>query len=118
MRLLPIYRVTVFVPPAHADALVAGILKADGLKLGDYSEVMWITPGGQEQFRPGGKAKPTLGVPGELTRADTVRIEFAIARDEGRLAHVLREGVHRHHPWEVPSVFVDESMFPLPDGVA
>ena len=54
----------------------------------------------------------------ELTRADTVRSECAIARDEGRLAHVLREGVHRHHPWEVPSVFVDESMFPLPDGGA
>lgn len=115
MRLLPVYRITVFVPPAHAEALIAGIVACDELALGEYSEVMWITPGGQEQFRPGSAAKPAMGKAGELSREDSVRIEFAIPRDPERLQRVLHEGVHRHHPWEVPAVFVDESLFPLPE---
>ena len=117
MRMLPVYRITVFVPPTHVDGLVAGIVDVDDLALGDYSEVMWIARGGEEQFRPGTMAAPALGAAGELTRAPTVRIEFAIPRDAVRLERVLSEGVHRHHPWEVPAVFVDESIFPLPDGI-
>ena len=115
MQLLPVYRVTVFVPPEYVETLRAGIHAVDALALGDYSEVMWITPGGQEEFRPGAAAHPTLGSAGELVRSDTVRIEFAIPRDAERLQRVLSEGVHRHHPWEVPAVFVDETLFPLPD---
>ena len=118
MRMLAVYRVTVFVPAAHADALIAGITAMDDLALGDYSEVMWIAHGGEEQFRPGASASPALGTSGELTRAPTVRIEFAIPRDAARLERVLRDGVHRHHPWEVPAVFVDESAFPWPAQTA
>lgn len=118
MRLLPVYRITVFAPFAHVDALIAGITAVDALALGGYSEVMWITPGGREQFRPGVASNPTLGAPGELISAETVRIEFAIPRDEARLARVLSDGVHRHHPWEVPAIFVDEAMFPLPGAAA
>lgn len=114
MHLLPVYRITVFVPHDHVDALLAGIRSVDDLSLGGYSDVLWITPGGQEQFRPGASAHPTLGSAGELVRSETVRIEFAIPRDAARLQRLLSEGVHRHHPWEVPAVFVDESVFPLP----
>ena len=117
MRMLPVYRITVFVPPTHVDELVVGIIAVDDLALGDYSEVMWIARGGEERFRPGIEARPALGAAGELTRGSTVRIEFAIPRDAARLERVLSEGVHRHHPWGVPAVFVDESIFPLPDGI-
>ena len=30
-------------------------------------------------------------------------------------SRLLRDGIHKHHPWEVPAVFVDESLFPLPE---
>lgn len=116
MRLAPVYRVTVFVPPSHVDALLAGIAAVDDLAMGGYSEAMWIAPGVTEQFRPGLDANPTLGTHGELTRADSVRIEFALPRDPARLERLLRDGIHQHHPWEVPAVFVDESVFPLPDA--
>ncbi len=115
MRLAPVYRVTVFVPASHVEALVAGIVATDDLAMGGYSEAMWMTPQVTEQFRPGPDANPTAGLAGELSRVDSVRIEFAIPRDVARLERLLREGVHAHHPWEVPAVFVDEALFPLPD---
>jgi hypothetical protein len=114
LRLIPVYRITVFVPPADLDALKAGILAADDLAMGDYREVMWISAPGLEQFHAGAAANPALGQAGTLTCAPTVRLEFSIPRDAQRLRRVLVEGVHAHHPWEVPAVFVDESLFPSP----
>jgi hypothetical protein len=113
MHLIPVYRVTVFVPPAHLAALKAGILSVDDLAIGDYCEVMWTSAPGLEQFRPGETTTPTLGVAGELTSAPSVRLEFSIPRDPERLRRVIVDGVHAHHPWEVPAVFVDESFFPM-----
>ena len=115
MRLVEVYRITVFVPATHVDLLVAGIVAVDGLSMGDYGEVMWMSPRVTEQFRPGAAARPMEGAAGELSHIDSVRVEFAIPRDAARLERVLRDGVHRHHPWEVPAVFVDETLFPLPD---
>lgn len=113
MQLIPVYRITVFVPPAHLDALRAGILSVDDLAIGDYHDVMWTSAPGLEQFRPGASSRPTLGEVGELTSAPTVRLEFSIPRDAERLQRVIRDGVHAHHPWEVPAVFVDPSFFPM-----
>lgn len=114
MQLIPVYRITVFVSPAELEALKAGILAVDDLAIGDYREVMWTSAPGLEQFRPGAAASPTLGQVGAFTSAPAVRLEFSIPRDAQRLQRVLVEGVHAHHPWEVPAVFVDESLFPMP----
>lgn len=113
MRLIPVYRVTVFVPPAHLEALKGGILAVDDLAIGDYREVMWTSAPGIEQFRPGESTNPAFGAVGELTSAPTLRLEFSIPRDAARLQRLIVEGVHAHHPWEVPAVFVDESFFPV-----
>ena len=48
MKLIPVYRITVFVPPAHLEALKAGILAVDDLALGDYREVLWTSAPGFE----------------------------------------------------------------------
>lgn len=112
MQLIPVYRITVFVPPQHLEALKAGILSVDDLAIGAYRDVLWISAPGLEQFRPGTSATPTLGVAGQLTSAPSVRLEFSIARDADRLRRVIVDGVWAHHPWEVPAVFVDESAFP------
>ncbi len=114
MRLVPVYRVTVFVPPEHAEALRRGICAVDPLQAGDYGEVMWTAAAGEEQFRPLAGARPTLGTVGELSRAPSVRLEFAILREPERLRRVYEQGIRAHHPWEVPAVFVDEAWFPLP----
>lgn len=113
MELIPIYRVTVFVPPEHLDALKAAICDVDPLDMGSYEHVMWSSSGGKEQFRPIDGANPTAGVIGETINLDTVRLEFCIPRDAKRLQHLLENAVFPHHPWEVPAVFIDESTFPM-----
>jgi len=113
MRLLPVYRITVFVPPAHLQALQEGICRVEPLGDGRYDRVMWISAPGIEQFRAQPGAVPAQGQVGELAELPTVRLEFAIPRDPERLARVLREGVRAHHPWEVPAIFVDESHQPV-----
>ncbi len=114
MRLKPVYRITVFVPPAHLEALRRGILAVDPLGDGRYDQVMWTSAPAEEQFRPLPGATPAQGRVGELERVPSVRLEFAIARDPELLQRMIEQGIHAHHPWEVPAVFVDEALFPLP----
>lgn len=114
LRLMPVYRVTVFVPPAQVQAVIDGICAIDDLRIGDYADVLWTSAPGVEQFRPMSGARPARGDVGALERGATVRLEFCLPRDAERLARVIEHGIRAHHPWEVPAIFVDESSFPLP----
>ena len=111
MRLVPVYRVTVFVPPAHLEALQAGICAVDSLRQGDYEHGMWISAPGIEQFRPLAGAQPAQGRTGELECVETVRLELCLPRDPERLQRLIEQGIRPHHPWETPAI---ESSFPLP----
>ena len=113
MELVSVYRVCVFVPPAHARRVIDGVCAIDELRIGDYAHVAWTSATGSEQFRPLDGARPTLGTRGELEHGDSVRIEFCIARDDARLRRIIDEGIRPHHPWEVPAIFVDAVWLPL-----
>jgi len=114
MRLHPVYRITVFVPPAHLDALKRGILAVDDLAAGGYAHGMWESAPGREQFRVQPGTASAAGQPGELVREATVRLEFCIPRDPVRLQRLLDEGVAAHHPWHSPAVFVEAVEFAAP----
>lgn len=114
MELLPVYRICVFVPPEYVQHVIDGVCAVDDLRIGDYAHVAWTAAAGTEQFRPLDGAQPTLGMQGELTCNASVRIEFCIARDEARLCRVIEQGIRPHHPWEVPAIFVDASLLPMP----
>jgi hypothetical protein len=112
MELLPVYRICVFVPPVHVQRVIDGVCAVDDLRIGDYAHVAWTSAAGTEQFLPLDGALPTLGAAGELVRADSVRLEFCVARDEAHLRRVIDEGIRPHHPWEVPAIFVDAVWLP------
>ncbi|MBB5207266.1 hypothetical protein [Chiayiivirga flava] len=112
--MLPVYRITVFVPPEAVQGLLDGICAVDDLRIGDYDRVLWTSAPGIEQFRPLPGATPTQGDVGAVERGATVRVEFCIPRDDDRLARVIALGIRPHHPWQVPAIFVDASVFPLP----
>lgn len=114
MTLRPVYRVTVFVPPAHLEALKAGLCAVQPLELGGYAEVLWTAAPGEEQFRPLAGARPAQGEVGELVRLPSVRLEFSLPREPDRLARVIDQGIRPYHPWEVPAIFVDECWAALP----
>jgi hypothetical protein len=114
MNLLPVYRISVWVPPAQMQRVLDGICAVDDLRIGEYDRVAWISATGIEQFRPLAGATPSLGDIGALESGESVRIEFCIPRDAARLQRVIDEGIRPHHPWEIPAIFVDESLLPLP----
>jgi hypothetical protein len=114
MSVLPVYRISVWVPPTHVQRVLDGICAVDDLRIGDYDRVAWISAAGIEQFRPLAGASPVSGDIGELERGESVRIEFCIPRDAARLQRVIDAGIRPHHPWEIPAIFVDESLLPLP----
>lgn len=114
MKLHPVYRVTVFVPPAHVEALKQGILGVDALQAGGYSHGMWESSPGHEQFRAEAGTQAVQGVTDELVREPSVRLEFCLPRDPQRLQRVLEQGIAAHHPWRSPAVFVDSCEFVAP----
>lgn len=114
MQLHPVYRITVFVPPAQLLALKQGILAVDDLAAGGYAHGMWESATGQEQFRVLQGTRSAIGEAGELVRAASVRLEFCIPRDPQRLQRILDEGIAANHPWNSPAVFVDTTEFAAP----
>ncbi len=114
MQLHPVYRVVVFVPPSHLEALKRGILGVDALAVGGYEHGMWETAPGFEQYRALPATTPVHGQSGELVREPSVRLEFCIPRDPERLQRLLSDGIAAHHPWNTPAVFVDETQFVTP----
>ena len=113
MRLQPVYRVSVWVPPEHAQRVLDGIVAVDDLRIGAYDQVAWIAASGMEQFRPLAGATPAQGSIGELERGDSVCVQVCIPRDAERLRRLVDEGIRPHHPWQVPAIFVDETQWPV-----
>lgn len=111
MALVPIYRVTVFVPAGHEEAFKRAVLAVDDLAVDSYSEALWSMPA-TEQFRPGPGSDPVVGSHGVLSVVESVRIELSIPRAAPRLERLL-DAIHAAHPWEVPALFVDEAWFAL-----
>jgi hypothetical protein len=108
-RTRPVYRITTFVPPDHVDSVLEGVEQEVSLVFGRYDHSAWWSAPGVEQFRPLPGSTPTVGIPGQVERVATIRVEFAIPRDPALLERVLSRGLIPNHPWEEPAVFVDES---------
>src|SRR4051812_47378377 len=58
-------RITVFVPPEHADAVREALANAGAGTIGDYDRASFSTPG-EGRFRPLPGADPTVGAVGRL----------------------------------------------------
>jgi hypothetical protein len=111
-----VFRVTTYVPPEHLEPLLEAIAReANQLRFGPYEQWAWWSTPGMEQFRPLDGAAPTKGQLGQLERVASVRLEFALPRDPSLLERVLDAGLFPAHPWEVPVVFVEEALSPLPE---
>jgi hypothetical protein len=111
MRLQPVYRITVYVPPETLETVLIAAEEAAPMRLGRYEGVAHWSAEGTERFRPMAGAAPTVGTPGVESRVPTALLEIAIPRDDDLLERVL-QAVVAAHPWEEPAIFVDESRTP------
>ena len=106
-----VYRVTVFVPPAQLEEVIASISNILSRSDSNYGEGFWWSSLGTEQFRPLEGSNPTSGSVGELSRMDSIELKFLVPRNKELLNQIIEEGIRPAHPWEVPVIIVDKCRF-------
>lgn len=102
------YRITVFVPPAQLEEMIASITRVLPQSSGQYCEVFWWSAPGTEQFRPNEGSNPALGSLGELSRKDSIELKFLLPRNKEVLNKVIDSGIRPAHPWEEPVIVIDK----------
>jgi dinuclear metal center YbgI/SA1388 family protein len=95
----PLDKIMTFAPAEAVEALLDAMAAAGAGVIGDYSRCAFLVDG-IGTFRPGTAAQPTVGEPGETTRADETKIEVVAPR--ARRDAVLRALVAAH-PYEEPA---------------
>lgn len=104
-------KVVTFVPPEHADAVVAALASAGAGHIGDY-EACAFRSEGVGQFRPLDGARPFLGTVGALETTPEVRVEMVLPR--GRTGPVM-DALRAAHPYEEPAFDLFDQVA-LPSG--
>lgn len=108
MDLESVYRIKLFCPPESAEQIIASVLNIVHLTYGNYDCVAWTSSKGIEQFRPLMGAQPTRGNLHQITKGDSVKVEFSVPRDKHTLRQVIEDGIFPVHPWEEPVILVSE----------
>jgi dinuclear metal center YbgI/SA1388 family protein len=107
-------KLVTFVPPDAVDRVLDAMSEAGAGQIGDYARCAFLAEG-TGTFRAAADANPTVGKPGEVTRAQEVRIEMVAPR--ARRSAVLR-ALLESHPYEEPAWDVVElAVMPGPRGL-
>ncbi len=93
------FKLCVYIPEQHLDAVKAALFDAGAGKIGNYSECCWEVAG-TGQFRPGADSEPFLGESGELARVAEYRVEMVCA--EASVEAVIA-ALRASHPYEEPA---------------
>ncbi len=106
-------QLSVYVPVAEADALVAALAEAGAGALGDYTECAF-TIEGIGQFRPGAGASPALGVVGELHRGPEARVSMVLARSRRPAVLAAMRSAHSYE--EIAFELTEQPPLPAATG--
>lgn len=90
------YKIIVYAPLTHSEAVRNAFGKAGAGKMGNYSFCSFSSRG-TGRFRPEKGARPAIGTVGKLEEVEEEKIE--VVCDEKNLADVLRE-MKSAHPYE------------------
>ena len=101
------YKIVVFVPESHADAVREAMAAAGAGKIGNYTHCSFSSKG-IGRFRPGQGAHPAIGEIGKSENVAEERIEMLAPADV--VGNVLA-AIRRAHPYEEPATDV----YPLED---
>ncbi len=96
------FKIVVYVPVDHADALREAIGNAGAGKIGNYTYCTFSIRG-TGRFRPETGANPTIGEVGKLEAVEEERIETVCS--EEKLKDVLK-AINDVHPYEEPATDV------------
>ncbi|HCS29120.1 MAG TPA: NGG1p interacting factor NIF3 [Spongiibacteraceae bacterium] len=93
------YKLIVFVPESHTEAVKTALFEAGAGRQGDYDSCAWQTPG-VGQFRPLAGSKPYLGQTGEVERVQEYRVEMLCEDD---VLDAAVKALRVAHPYEEPA---------------
>jgi hypothetical protein len=96
------YKIVVYVPDSHGDAVRQALGEAGAGRIGNYAHCSF-TAKGVGRFLPLAGASPAIGAVGRLEQVEEQRIETVCA--EARLREVLT-AIRRVHPYEEPAIDV------------
>lgn len=95
-------KVTVFVPPERAEAVLAALSSAGGARIGEYRECSFRSPG-TGTYRPTPAAAPWKGRAERLETVEELRLEAVVPKP---LVPAALRAVRAVHPYEEPAVDV------------
>lgn len=96
------YKIVVYVPESHAEALRNALGEAGAGVIGNYTHCTF-TMKGTGRFKPGEGSNPTVGSLGQLEVVEEDRIETVCSGDN--LSAVLK-AIKDVHPYEEPATDV------------
>jgi len=103
------YKLAVFVPLSHADAVREAIHAAGGGRVGNYSRVSFSSRG-IGRFMPEAGAHPAIGEIGKLEEVEEERVEVLV---DGSVLQNVIEALKKAHPYEEPAIDL-YALEPLP----
>ncbi len=95
----PLDKIVTFVPRDDAQRVVDALANAGAGAIGDYDRCAYLSDG-RGTFRPGERADPTVGRPGQVEQVDETRVEMVLPR--ARREAVL-QALRSSHPYEEPA---------------
>jgi hypothetical protein len=96
------YKIVVYVPESHADALRTAMGEAGAGRIGNYSHCTF-TLKGEGRFKPEAGANPAIGEVGTLEVVQEDRIETLC---EERVLKDVLAAIKKTHPYEEPATDV------------
>ena len=93
------YKLGVYVPASHLEAVKTAMFKAGGGRIGNYDSCCWQSAG-QGQFRPLAGSTPYLGQAGQVETVTEFRVEMVC---EEALLKAVVAALRCAHPYEEPA---------------
>ncbi len=93
------YKISVFIPESHLEAVKSAMFEAGGGRIGDYDSCSWQCLG-QGQFRPLEGSQPYLGQTGKVETVEEYKVEMVV---EDSLAKAVIAAMKQAHPYEEPA---------------
>jgi hypothetical protein len=90
------YKLIVYVPSSHAEAVKQAMAEAGAGQIGDYSACFWQVLG-TGQFRAEKGADPYIGEVGQVEQVEEYKVECVV--HQARLPRVM-EAMRKAHPYE------------------
>lgn len=96
------FKLEIFIPASHLDAVKAALQKADAGHIGNYDSCLACSAV-KSTWRPLAGANPYIGTPGAISEEEEIKVEVNVKCD---MLNDTVAAIRRIHPYEEPLINV------------